>query len=183
MKTIKLLTIVLFISMQQLHAQQTTDNKKQISALINKYIKSVIEKDSATFYDLFNDGPVTWCAAVKERSQAKEIERLGTKAAGGNYFSGSYKGFLRSLFRYKSTEDKFDNIRIVEDGTVASVTMDYSFWANNKMTNWGGKYLSLIKRDGRWKITSVIFSLELTDYFEQPALKEREKLAVPGRAQ
>jgi len=41
------------------------------------------------------------------------------------------------------------------------------------MTNWGGKYLSLIKRDGKWKITSVIYSLELTDYFEQPTLKER----------
>ncbi|MEO6851208.1 MAG: hypothetical protein ABI166_11275 [Mucilaginibacter sp.] len=82
---------------------------------------------------------------------------------------------MRSLFRYKSTEDKFDHIRIIEDGTVASVVMDYSFWADDKMTNWGGKYLSLIKRDGKWKITSVIYSLELTDYFEEPTLKERQK--------
>ncbi|WP_184548177.1 hypothetical protein [Mucilaginibacter sp. FT3.2] len=72
-----------------------------------------------------------------------------------------------------SAEDKFDNIRIVEDGTVASVSMDYSFWANNKMTNWGGKYLTLIKRDGKWKITSVIYSVELAEYFEQPGLNER----------
>ncbi|MDP9076944.1 MAG: nuclear transport factor 2 family protein [Bacteroidota bacterium] len=175
MKTIKLLSIIFLIAAQQSFAQQATDNKKEINIIIHKYIKSVIEKDSTTFYDLFNDGPVTWCAAVKDRSQAREIEKKGVKATGSNYFSGSYKGFFRSLYRYKSTEDKFDNIRIVEDGTVALVAMDYSFWANNKMTNWGGKYLSLIKRDGKWKITSVIFSLELTDYFEQPTLREREK--------
>ncbi|SEW45807.1 Putative lumazine-binding [Chitinophaga sp. YR573] len=174
MKTITLLTIIFLTIAQQSIAQQTTDNKKEISILIDKYSKSVIEKDSTSFYELFNDGVVTWCAAIKDRSQAREIEK---KAVSSNYFSGSYKGFLRSLFRYTSTEDKFDNIRIVEDGTVASVTMDYSFWANNKMTNWGGKYLTLIKRDGKWKITSVIYSLELSEYFEQPTLNERQKLS------
>jgi hypothetical protein len=172
MKTIKLLSVISLIAMQS-YAQKTVDNKKEINVLINKYIQSVIERDSTTFYDLFNDGTVNWCAAIKDKSQAKEVEEKGT-AARNSYFSGTYKGFLRSLFRYKSTEDKFDNIRIVEDGTVASVTMDYSFWANNKMTNWGSKYLALIKRDGKWKITSVIYSLELTDYFAQPTLKERQ---------
>jgi hypothetical protein len=171
MKTIKLLSIALLITAHQSYAQHGTDNKKEIDIIINKYIKSVIEKDSTTFYDLFNDGPVTWCAAIKDRSQAREIEKNGIKPA---YFSGSYKSFLRSLFRYNSTEDKFDNIRVVEDGTVASVTMDYSFWANGRMTNWGSKYLTLIKRDGKWKITGVIYSLELSEYFEQPALKERQ---------
>jgi len=181
MKTIKQLLIIFLITTQQTYAQRTTDNKKEIRFIIEEYSKSVIDRDSATFYGLFNDGVVTWCAALKDRSQAKEIEKKGRKSVGSNYFSGSYKGFLRSLFRYKSTEDKFDNIIIIEDGTVATVSMDYSFWANNKMTNWGGKYLSLIKRDGKWKITSVIYSLELTDYFEQPTLKERQKISEPKR--
>lgn len=173
MKTLKLLFIFSIIAVQQTHAQQSTDNKKEINIIINKYSKSVIEKDSITFYNLFNDGPVTWCGALKERSQAKEVAKKGVTHASSNYFSGSYKEFLRSLFRFKSTEDKFDNIQITEDGTVASVTMDYSFWANNEMTNWGSKYLMLIKRDGNWKITTVIYSLDLTAYFKQPALRIR----------
>jgi uncharacterized protein YkuJ len=175
MKNIKLLSIIFLITAQHSYAQQKADNRKEITSIINNYSKSVIEKDSVTFYGLFNDGTVTWCAALKDRSQAREFEKKGVKSARRNYFSSSYEAFMRSLFRYKSTEDKFDNIRIIEDGTVASVSMDYSFWADNKMTNWGGKYLSLIKRDGKWKITSVIYSLELTDYFEQPTLKERQK--------
>ena len=175
MKNLKLLSVIFLLSAQYSNAQQKTDDKKEIISVINKHNKSVIEKDSVTFYGLFNDDAVTWCAGLKERSQRKESEKKGLESARSNYFSGSYKAFMRSLFRYKSTEDKFDNIRIIEDGTIASVSMDYSFWADNKMTNWGGKYLSLIKRDGKWKITSVIYSLELTDYFEQPSLKERQK--------
>ena len=170
-----LLAIACLLLAGQGYAQQIADDKKAIRALIEVYSKSVIERDSIAFYALFNNGPVTWCAAVKDRSQAKEIEKKGTKKAGSNYFSGSYKGFMRSLYRFKTTEDKFDNIHIIEDGTVASVTMDYSFWGDNNMTNWGGKYLMLIKRDGQWKITSVTFSLELTAYFKQPPLKQRQR--------
>ncbi|RZJ50236.1 MAG: hypothetical protein EOO44_16780 [Flavobacterium sp.] len=165
---------VLFLAILPFYGQQK-DDKKKILAIIDVYSKSVIAKDSVAFYNLFNEENVTWCAALKDRTQAKEIEAKGSEKAGSNYFSGSYKGFLRGLFKYQSTEDKFDNIKIIEDGTVASVTMDYSFWANGKMTNWGSKYLGLIKRDGKWKITSVIYSLELIQYFKQPELKERQR--------
>lgn len=160
-------------------------SKKQITGkkyltLSTKYMKCVIEKDSNTFYNLFNDGLVTWCAALKDRSQAKEFEKKGVKSKSRDYFSSSYQVFMRSLFRYKLTEDKFDHIRIIEDGTVASASMDYSFRVDHKMTNWGEKHLSTIKRDGKWKITRVIYSLELTDYFEQPPLKERQKSSLSG---
>jgi len=182
MKPVKLLSIILLIAIQQGFAQRAADNKSAIKDIINQYSESVIAKDSVKFYSLFNDGPVTWCAAVKERSQAKEIVKKGAKTTGSNYFAGSYKGFLRGLFQYKSTEDKFDHIQIVEDGTVATVTMDYSFWANHEMTNWGSKYLGLIKKDGKWKITSVIYSLELTGYFKQPNLRERMKSRLGGQS-
>ena len=177
MKYLKIIfvLIVFLTTIQQSNAQQKTDDKQEINAILNKYMKSVAERDSATFYDLFNDGTVTWCAAIKDHSQAKEIETKGADKARSGYFARTYKDFFEGLAKYQATEDKFDNINIIEDGTVASVTMDYSFWANNKMTNWGSKYLTLIKRDGRWRITSVIYSLELTEYFKQPSLKERRK--------
>lgn len=178
MKTIRLMPLMLLMAIQQLHAQQKATDQTAIINLINQYSKSVIERDSIAFYRLFNAGTVTWCAALKDGSQEKEVLKKGKLAASTNYFSGSYKGFMRGLFRYKKTEDKFDNIKIYGDGTVATVMMDYSFWADGKMTNWGNKYLGLIKRDGDWKITSVIYSLELTDYFAQPALKQRQKIAL-----
>jgi len=172
MKKSNILLVIFVLPVMQItsYAQQISDNKGQINAVLKTYVQSVIERDSTAFYSLFNDGPVEWAAAVKDRSQAKLNEKSPQAT---NYFSSSYKSFFRYLYKKQSTEDKFDNIKIIEDGTVASVTMDYSFWADGKMTNWGCKYLGLIKIDGKWKITSVIFSIELTDYFEQPPLSER----------
>jgi hypothetical protein len=175
MRYIKSFIIICLTFIHHANAQQKSDDKKEINTIINQYSESVIKRDSVAFYTLFNDGIVTWCAALKDKSQAKEVAQKGADKARSNYFSSSYKDFLRGLFKYESTEDKFDNIHIITDGTVATVTMDYSFWANNKMTNWGGKYLTLIKRDGKWKITSVIYSLELLPYFEQPSLSKRQK--------
>lgn len=175
MKHLLVLSLLFLTNLAMLTAQQKTDNKKEIINLIKQYSDCVIERDSVKFYKLFNEGEVTWCASLKDRSQAREIEMKGVKSARNSYFSSSYTAFMRGLFHYQSTEDKFDNITIIEDGTVASITMDYSFWADNKMTNFGGKYLTLIKRNGQWKITSVIYSLELTVYFTQPSVKDREK--------
>ena len=175
MKALKLLIITFFTAVKFCYAQQTSDNVKEISLLIKSYSQSVVERDSVRFYGLFNNGLVTWCAALKDSSRAAEVRKKGAEKAGSNYFSGSYKGFMQALFRYQSTEDKFDNIRIASDGTVAAVAMDYSFWANGKMTNWGSKYLTVIKRDNIWQITSVIYSLELTEYKQQPSLQDRQK--------
>ncbi|KFF05018.1 Cif family virulence factor [Flavobacterium reichenbachii] len=174
MKKISLLSFIV-LTIMQCYGQQKQDDNKKILAIIDSYSKSVIEKDSITFYSLFNDDHVVWCAAYKDRTQAREIQAKGEAKAGSSYFSGSYKGFLRGLFRHKTTEDKFDTIKIVQDGTVASVTMDYSFWADNEMTNWGSKYLNLIKKEGKWKITSVIYSLELVKYFKQPERKTKKQ--------
>lgn len=174
MKTLVISSILLLMIMPQLSAQKKSAAETEITQILKVYSKSVIERDSIAFYDLFNDGIVTWCAALKDSSQEKEMLKEGKKTARSNYSSGSYKGFMRALFRYKSTEDKFDNIKIVNDGTVASVMMDYSFWANGKMTNWGSKFLGLIKRDGKWKITNVVYSIELTDYFAQPTVEKRQ---------
>ncbi|MDJ1494842.1 nuclear transport factor 2 family protein [Cytophagaceae bacterium DM2B3-1] len=168
-----MLTLVYSAFAQRAFAQEKDKNATALSILVDTYSQSVATRDSATFYGLFNDGSVMWGAVLSERTQSKEQEVKGTTAS--NYFEGSYKRFMRGLFRYESCEDKFENIHIIEDGSVASITMDYSFWANGSMTNWGSKYLSLIKRDGKWKITSVIYSLELTKYFKQPSLTERRK--------
>jgi hypothetical protein len=125
-------------------ADNSADNSA-IAALIQTYSESVINRDSVTFYSLFNDGPVIWCGAEKDRS---------------SYFFSTYKNFMRGLFSLHSTVVKFDNIRIVTDGAVGAVMMDYSFWDDDKMSNKGSKYLSLLKEHGKWKIISVYYSIE-----------------------
>ncbi|WP_139235728.1 nuclear transport factor 2 family protein [Mucilaginibacter polytrichastri] len=41
--------------------------------------------------------------------------------------------------------------------------------------------MSLIKIDGKWKIASVIYSIEFVAYFKRPLLSDRQKLGQEFR--
>jgi hypothetical protein len=58
----------------------------------------------------------------------------------------------------------FENVQIINEDVVSSVIFDYTFWSDKKMKNYGKELWQLIKTDGQWKITSVIFSYELAEF-------------------
>ncbi|MEP7095526.1 MAG: hypothetical protein ABI793_15805, partial [Flavobacterium sp.] len=127
------------------------------------FMQSIIKKDSTTFNNLFFEGNVNWIGVIKEKSQAKRIETKPTITK--NYFTDTYIEFFRSVLKNKKSEEKFENILIKNDDAIASVTFDYSFWSEDSMTNWGKEYWQLVKADGKWKISSVIFSIEISKYY------------------
>ncbi|HPI54170.1 MAG TPA: hypothetical protein PLU10_05720, partial [Chitinophagaceae bacterium] len=61
--------------------------------------------------------------------------------------------------------------QILKDDVLATVIFDYSFWHDNKKLNWGKETWSLIKANGQWKITNVIFSLEMENVLKEPSNK------------
>lgn len=67
-----------------------------------------------------------------------------------------------------SKKEKFENIRIINDDVVASITFNYSFLEKNTVNNWGIEYWHLIKAEGKWEIVSVIYSYENAVYFPKP---------------
>jgi CubicO group peptidase (beta-lactamase class C family)/diadenosine tetraphosphate (Ap4A) HIT family hydrolase len=133
------------------------DEKKAIENLMQTFMKCIINKDSTTFYSLFHTDPVTWVGISKEKSWQEDL-KSNSKAK--DFFKSTYRNFFKSLLKPKKFEEKFYNTEIVNDREVASATFDYSFWVNDKKQNWGKESWGLIKTDGKWKITSVIFSFE-----------------------
>ncbi len=65
-------------------------------------------------------------------------------------------------------QESFYNVQIIEDGAVASVAFDYSFWLNGEKNNWGKEFWHMIKVNENWKIVSVVFSMEMEDYAKEP---------------
>lgn len=61
--------------------------------------------------------------------------------------------------RMKDHQLFFDNIKIQQDGDVASVYLDYNHLVKGVKMNWGTKSLLLVKAESGWKINSVIFSI------------------------
>jgi CubicO group peptidase (beta-lactamase class C family) len=145
-------------------AQQQQDNEA-IKSLLSTFMTAIRTRDSVTMFSLFADVPVTWVGAWQPAT-------LKARAANVNapvYRVSDYKTWFRSVMADGYKEELFSNPVIVHDGTIGSVTFDYSFWANHEKGNWGKESWGLVKIDGKWKIVSVIFSMELERYRQQPA--------------
>lgn len=162
----KLMLLALCVSFTFCFSQ--TQDEKDIRKVMDTFLEAVNTRDNEKFNSLFHEHVLS-IGNFTERTQKSRIKN-GEK--GPSYFLDDYKTVISNLKDDKSKE-KFDNIKIIEDGTVASANFDYSFWYDGKMTDWGREIWTLLKIDGKWKITSITYSMELTKYYPQPPLKNR----------
>lgn len=69
-------------------------------------------------------------------------------------------GFLRFVATSpQALQQKFYNVRIVQDGHVATVDFDYDFLVDGRSENHGVESWQLYKTEGNWKILSVVWSM------------------------
>ncbi|SHN15795.1 nuclear transport factor 2 family protein [Flavobacterium xinjiangense] len=155
MKRLTVFLILLLISNLTFGQNKETTDKKEIKQILNSFMDCIVKKDSIKFYTLFHNDPIVWIGVIKKTTHEVMLKKEPTRK---NYFESTYKEFYRLLS--DASEEKFYNIDIKEDGSIAAVTFDYSFWKNKIKANWGAESWGLIKVNGNWKITSVLFSLE-----------------------
>lgn len=167
----KMIPLFFLLFSNLLFAQKNT-NKEQIQLVMKNFLDTIKEQDSVKFNALFHENPVVWIGIYKEKSYQKIIEKTPKEKL---YFSENYRNFIKGISGSKPVEEKYDNVKIIEDGSIASVNFDYSFWFNHKMLNWGKEIWTLVKINGVWKITTVLFSMEMSEYYPQPPLKQRVK--------
>jgi len=159
----KRINVLVFVAIFNLTvAQNIKQEKKAIKNVVAQFSQSIIKKDSATFHSLFHTDTVNWIGIIRPRSQNKlqEIDPKNTK----NYFHDTYRSFFKYIMTKEEKKELFENVQIINDDVVASVIFDYTFWSDKKMKNYGKELWQLIKTDGQWKITSVIFSYELAEF-------------------
>lgn len=161
-KIIVPLVIQFFLAQFAFCQTPVSSDKDKINLVLTEFMQCIETKDSVKMYNLFHKGPVTWIGVYKEVTQ---IQRQKKDSLALNYKISDYKTWFRNISsKIEPRREDFNNIQIIEDGSIASVTFDYSFWANNKKGNWGKEFWHLIKESGDWKIASVIFSMELEIY-------------------
>ena len=144
--------------------------KDDIKQVINTFMSCLAKKDSIKFYNLFNSDPVVWVGIFKSKTQQDRISKDSTKK---NYFISNYKSFYRSISDLGTDEEKFYNIKIDNDESIATVSFDYSFWEKDKKINWGKESWHLVKIKDEWKITSVIFSMDFEKVNPEPKKKSK----------
>jgi hypothetical protein len=145
-------------------AKESAD-KKEIRQILTTFMDCLVKKDSTRFYALFNEEPVVWVGIFREKTKRAMLKSDSTMPT---YFISTYKEFFRGLAPGAAYEEKFYNVDIIEDGSIAAVNFDYSFWENNKKTNWGKESWGLVKINNKWKITNVLFSMDYEQINPEP---------------
>jgi hypothetical protein len=152
-----MIAIALLCSMHCIAQQNTETAKQDIQKVLVTYFNSVVSKDSITFCNLFAldsvsffgvNAPDTYQAYLKKYPKAQLI------------FKDSYRGFIHFVVSSKKkAEEKYSNINIWNDNTIATLSFNYSFWIDDKETNWGIETWQLIFNGKEWKIMSALFSI------------------------
>jgi hypothetical protein len=168
MKQRILIFTILLLTQTSYSQTKNNNDKKEIHKVLNTFMECLVKKDSTKFYNLFHSDPVVWVGVTQQKTFTKELNKDSTAK---DNFKDNYKSFYRYFYN-KEIEEKFYNVQILDNGYIASVIFDYSFWGKGKKTNWGKESWAMIKTNGQWKITSVVFSTEDETIMPEPKSKK-----------
>lgn len=163
------LLIVFTFKVNAQSKETTSKYETEINIMVNTFMDCLIKKDSVTFFNLFNENPVTWVHVSKENTAQNSASTGNTIK--NDYYDEDYKKFYRYITTLKFTKQKNYNITINQDDYTASVTFDYSFWKGRKKKIWGNESWGLIYKNRSWKITRVVYNLSFENTNPEPIVK------------
>ncbi len=158
-KVFTIIAVLIFSKMSYAQHMQGSSDTAAIRKILNSFTQSIIKKDSATLASLFANTPIAFLSV----RGAETVAYLKKKDPSTPFVEiRNYKDFIAYVAHTKNQlEEKFYNVRIRTDGSVASLSSDYSFWNNNQKSNWGEENWELVFNGRDWKIAVIIWSVNL----------------------
>ena len=165
-KVFTILAVLVFSKMSTAQNIRGTSNTAAIRKILNSFTQAIIKKDSATLASLFANTPIAFVSV----QCAQTFAYLKKKDPSTPFQSiVNYKDFISYVAQTKDqVEEKIYNIRIRTDGSVASLSAEYSFWSNNEKINWGQENWELIFNGTDWKIAAIVWSDNLEVVEKEP---------------
>lgn len=168
MSPLKKLAFIALLSLSpSLQPALATDNDSEDVAAIREVVEafrtSIIEKDKATFVDLFFSAKpehVIW-QFVDDDIRVAQLKKVVPEARKAlRWPESNYLSFIDGITKVgsKPSEEVFRDVVIDTDGEVASVNFDYSFLLDGIEAMRGREMWHLVHTEDGWKIISVIWS-------------------------
>jgi hypothetical protein len=126
--------------------ESTGTDREAILALLAAYTQAVSSKDQGRFETLLLSKSIPF-------SRASVAVSTGDAADG----TRNYEGFRKAVFEGAPFTQRFQNVRIEQDGPLAAVSVVFVN-TTTKGSTWGWKTMQLLKVNGSWKIASEFFT-------------------------
>jgi hypothetical protein len=165
-KVLTIIAVLIFSKMSYAQHTQGASDNAAIRKILNSFTQAIIKKDSATLASLFANTPIAFLSV----RGAETVAYLKKKDPSTPFIQiRNYKDFITYVAQAKDQlEEKFYNVRIRTDGSVASLSSDYSFWSNNQKSNWGQENWELVFNGTDWKIAGIFWSVNLEVAEKEP---------------
>jgi hypothetical protein len=122
--------------------QSVQPGEAEVLAVVNALFDGMRKVDSAMVRPLFH--PKARLITVDSRSPGARIE-------------DSVEGFIKSIGspRTEVYDERLSNVRIMIDGSLASVWADYKFFRGTTLNHCGVDHFLLVKESGKWEIIEL----------------------------
>ncbi|MGB6489124.1 MAG: nuclear transport factor 2 family protein [Steroidobacteraceae bacterium] len=120
------------------------------------YHQAVASHDGARLSSMFIDNGSTWFNVLSDTAYASARAK---DPAASKVRHSSFQWFANIVSTSHSTLDpEHSNVRILTDGTIASVYFNFTFLIDGKPENRGSETWQLLKTSDGWKIASIVYS-------------------------
>jgi ketosteroid isomerase-like protein len=135
----------------------SSEDIKAIIQVTEEFQAAIIAKDAKRLSALVLNPHILFTSPASDEYVRKSRETTDVNDDGMD--GAGYRSFARLIANTKvPLQEKFYNVKITQDGHVAWVVFDYEFLRENKVSNYGVESWNMVKRDGKWKIFSVVWS-------------------------
>ena len=164
----KILTLLIFplllAACGSIPHQPSANDSDAIHRVIESFRTAIIARDKPRFLALFHHGPLVWQSVLSDATLARNREKRPDAIKARVDPGSTPQSFIDLIAsEEKRNEEKFWNIQIHTDGDIAAVTFDYAYFYDNAETNHGKESWLMVRTESGWKITSVVYSVNLPD--------------------
>jgi hypothetical protein len=136
--------------------EPSTSAKAAIERLMAEYHQAVASHDGARLSSLFVGKGSAWFNVL---SDAAYTRARAKNPAASKVRLWSFQQFAKVVSTSHATLDpQHANVRILTDGTIATVYFNYVFRVNGKAENRGSETWQLVKASDGWKIAAITYS-------------------------
>ena len=174
--TLLLLTAVC-VATAPARAASASEDLENIEKVLEEFRTSIIKKERSRFLQLFFGGAIPFIGVTTDRSLAWENANKPSSNTPNSeklFSTSNPRKFIDGIVNNAARiEQTFDKVRIETDGDVGQVWFDYTFIEGEYRAYSGKQSWHLVRGKEGWKISSVIWSIELNMTEAPPQPRKR----------
>ena len=150
-----LLAVVLAASLAAPARAADTDAIRQV---VQQFQSAIVARDGKTLGSLFVQDGGSWLSVLDDATYAAAKAR---NPAAKKLEPSTWQKFADFVqHSAKPIEERFHDVRVETNGTVASVWFDFDFLVDGKVTNRGSETWQLVRTGDGWKIQAMLYSVD-----------------------